>query len=50
VRTGRNKQTKENVAIKFIEKKFVDKSDLALLGREIDIMKKVKHPNVSIVL
>jgi len=34
------------VAIKFIEKKFVDKQDLMLLAREIDIMKKVDHANV----
>lgn len=46
VKTAKHKQTKEPCAVKFIEKKFVDKADLALLGREIDIMKKVKHANV----
>jgi len=46
VRKGRNRKTGRDFAIKFIEKKFVDKQDLLLLGREIDIMKKVTHPNV----
>jgi len=46
VRKGRHKKTGRDFAIKFIEKKFVDKQDLLLLGREIDIMKKVTHPNV----
>jgi len=46
VRRGVNKKSGEEVAIKFIEKKFVDKQDLMLLAREIDIMKKVDHPNV----
>lgn len=47
VKNGRDKRTNEKVAIKFIEKKFVDKQDLVLLAREIDIMKKVHHPNVK---
>jgi len=46
VKRGVNKQSQEEVAIKFIEKKFVDKQDLVLLAREIDIMKKVDHANV----
>lgn len=46
VKKARNKKSKEDVAIKFIEKKFVDRQDLMLLAREIDIMKKVDHPNV----
>jgi calcium/calmodulin-dependent protein kinase I len=46
VKNGRDKRTSEKVAIKFIEKKFVDKQDLVLLAREIDIMKKVHHPNI----
>jgi len=46
VKNGRHNQTGEKVAIKFIEKKFVDKQDLMLLAREIDIMKKVHHPNI----
>jgi calcium/calmodulin-dependent protein kinase I len=46
VKRGVNRKTAEEVAIKFIEKKFVDKQDLMLLAREIDIMKKVDHANV----
>jgi calcium/calmodulin-dependent protein kinase I len=46
VKKGVHKKTNEEVAIKFIEKKFVDKQDLMLLAREIDIMKKVDHANV----
>lgn len=38
--------SQEKVAIKEIEKKFVDKDSLKLLSREIDIMKKVDHVNV----
>jgi len=33
-------------ALKFIDKKYVDKEDLVLLSREIEIMKRVNHPNV----
>jgi calcium/calmodulin-dependent protein kinase I len=46
VRKAKSLKTGELVAIKFIEKKFVDKQDLVLLGREIEIMKKIHHPNV----
>jgi len=46
VKRAVQRKTKEECAIKFIEKKFVDKQDLVLLAREIDIMKKVSHPNV----
>jgi len=46
VRKGKNKKTGQHVAIKTIEKKFVEKQDLMLLAREIEIMKKVNHPNV----
>lgn len=46
VKNAKSKETGERVAVKFIEKKFVDKQDLVLLAREIDIMKKVDHPNV----
>lgn len=41
VREAVNKQTKEKVAVKFIEKKFVDQEELKLLQREIDIMARV---------
>jgi len=46
VREGTDRVTGEKIAIKFIEKKFVDQEELKLLGREIDIMKKVNHRNV----
>jgi len=46
VREGVDRANGEKVAIKFIEKKFVDQEELKLLGREIDIMKKVQHRNV----
>jgi len=46
VKKAKQKRTGTEYAIKFIETKHVDKQDLMLLGREIDIMKKVDHPNV----
>jgi len=46
VKEGVDRATGEKIAIKFIEKKFVDQEELKLLGREIDIMKKVQHRNV----
>lgn len=46
VKKGKNKKTDQFVAIKIIEKKFVEKQDLMLLAREIEIMKRVNHPNV----
>jgi len=46
VREGKNKTTGEKVAVKFIEKKFVDQEELKLLQREIDIMARVQHTNV----
>jgi len=46
VKEGVDRATGEKVAIKFIEKKYVDQEELKLLGREIDIMKKVQHRNV----
>lgn len=46
VKRAKHKKTGEEVAVKFIEKKFVDKQDLMLLAREIDIMKKVDHAHV----
>jgi len=46
VREAVNKVTKEKVAVKFIEKKFVDQEELKLLQREIDIMARVQHRNV----
>lgn len=46
VKRAVNRKTNEEVAIKFIEKKYVDKQDLIFVAREIDILKKVNHPNV----
>jgi len=46
VKEGIDRSNGEKVAIKFIEKKYVDQEELKLLGREIDIMKKVQHRNV----
>jgi len=46
VKRCRHKRSGVDYAIKFIEKKHVDKQDLMLLGREIEIMKKVDHQNV----
>lgn len=46
VKSGRDKSSGDQVAIKMIDKQIVDPQDLVLLAREIDIMKKVKHPNV----
>jgi calcium/calmodulin-dependent protein kinase I len=46
VKRGKSKTDGKDYAIKFIQKKFVDAEDLALLSREIDIMKKVDHGNI----
>lgn len=47
VRKAINKSTGDAVAIKFIDKKMIgNKEELELIQREIDIMKKVRHPNV----
>jgi len=46
VKKAKHRRTGMSFAIKFIEKKYVDKQDLVLLGREIEIMKKLSHPNV----
>jgi len=46
VKKGKHRKTGQLVAIKIIEKKFVEQQDLMLLAREIEIMKKVHHANV----
>jgi len=46
VKEGIHRETKQKYALKFIDKKYVDRDDMLLLSREIDIMKKVDHPNV----
>jgi serine/threonine protein kinase len=47
VRIGTHTITNESVAIKILEKdKIKDKSDVERVTREINILKKVRHPNV----
>jgi len=47
VRKAINRSTNQAVAIKFIDKKMIgNKEELELIGREIDIMRTVRHRNV----
>ena len=47
VHLGINKQTEENVAIKILEKSKINKyKGKVRLEREIEILKKLKHPNI----
>jgi len=46
VKIGLNKKNKQKYAVKCISKKLIDKKELTLLEREIDIMKKLQHPNI----
>ena len=46
MKSAKSKQNGQEVAIKFIEKKIIGAEDMALLAREIDILKKVNHDNV----
>ena len=47
VRIGTHTITNEQVAIKILEKdKIKDKADVERVTREINILKKVRHPNV----
>jgi calcium/calmodulin-dependent protein kinase I len=46
VREGIRKANNKKYAIKCISKKLIDKKELTLLEREIDIMKKLQHPNI----
>jgi len=39
-------ETKEKVAIKIIEKEKLSANDAARVNREIEINKKIKHPNI----
>eukprot|EP01103_Thecamoeba_quadrilineata_P015315 TRINITY_DN47_c0_g2_i1.p1 TRINITY_DN47_c0_g2~~TRINITY_DN47_c0_g2_i1.p1 ORF type:complete len:351 (+),score=79.01 TRINITY_DN47_c0_g2_i1:129-1181(+) len=43
---GTHKQSREKFAVKCIKKTMVEGDDIKLLKREIQIMKKVSHPNV----
>lgn len=47
MRIGTHTITNEQVAIKILEKdKIKDKADVERVTREINILKKVRHPNV----
>jgi len=46
VKEGIHKKTKNKVAIKFIEKEGSDEGELSRLDREIENLKKLRHPNV----
>lgn len=46
VKEGIRKATGKRYAVKCISKKLIDKKELSLLEREIDIMKKLQHPNI----
>ena len=48
VKDGTNKKTGEKVAVKYIEKKYVQEKHIEQLRREIAIMTKVDHKNVSV--
>ena len=46
VKLGVNKQTKEKVAIKIMNKSKMDSSDIELMRTEIEILKICQHPNI----
>ena len=47
VRLGINRQTEEKVAIKILEKsKIIKYEDKVRIEREIEILKKIRHPNI----
>jgi len=46
VKEGIRKASGKKYAIKCISKKLIDKKELQLLEREIEIMKKLSHPNI----
>lgn len=46
VKSGISKTSGKQHAVKCITKKLIDKKELQLLEREIDIMKKLRHPNI----
>ena len=46
VKLGINKQTKEKVAVKIMNKKNMDSSDLELVRTEIEILKICQHPYI----
>ncbi len=46
VKMGIRKNNGKKYAVKCISKKLIDKKEMALLEREIDIMKKLQHPHI----
>jgi len=46
VKSGISKTTKKKCAVKCISKKLIDKKEMTLLEREIDIMRKLRHPHI----
>jgi len=46
VKVGISKATKKKCAVKCITKKLIDKKEMTLLEREIDIMRKLRHPHI----
>jgi calcium/calmodulin-dependent protein kinase I len=46
VRKGKNRETKERVAIKILSKRKMTDADVDAIGKEIAIMKEVDHPNI----
>lgn len=46
MREAIHKETGQKVAIKAVSKKYLGEKDLKLLTREIEIMKKLEHPNI----
>eukprot|EP01114_Cavostelium_apophysatum_P003103 TRINITY_DN1283_c0_g1_i1.p1 TRINITY_DN1283_c0_g1~~TRINITY_DN1283_c0_g1_i1.p1 ORF type:complete len:492 (+),score=179.30 TRINITY_DN1283_c0_g1_i1:41-1477(+) len=46
VKIGIRKSNGKKYAVKIISKKLIDKKELTLLEREIDIMQKLQHPNI----
>jgi len=46
VRKGKHRKTKERVAIKIMKKNQMKEEDVAAMQNEIEIMKKVDHPNI----
>eukprot|EP01116_Phalansterium_solitarium_P003295 TRINITY_DN140_c0_g1_i3.p1 TRINITY_DN140_c0_g1~~TRINITY_DN140_c0_g1_i3.p1 ORF type:complete len:298 (-),score=106.61 TRINITY_DN140_c0_g1_i3:427-1320(-) len=46
VKSGISKSNGRQHAVKCITKKLIDKKELQLLEREIDIMQKLRHPNI----
>jgi len=46
VRKGKHRETKQRVAIKIMSKKRMNEEDVAAMQNEVEIMRKVDHPNI----